>query len=86
MSDLIKGILMRELERFHFSTGRLVQIQTAMERATVETEDIIRCHECQHMKVVDGMMLCPIIRDAIEPDDYCSFGKRRTCGEDACDL
>lgn len=79
-------LLREKLEQRKLSTGKLIQVAYCMDEATVEVEEPVRCHECQRVTVEGGVMRCPIVWADIEPDDYCSFGIRRGCGKDACEL
>lgn len=78
--------LTKALEARKLSTGRLIQYAYCMDEAEVEVEDVVHCYECQRVTVEGGVMRCPIVTENIEPDDYCSFGIRRGCGKDACEL
>ena len=89
--------LKKILEDRHLSTGKQIQLEYAMDEATVEVPEIIRCRDCRYSdKYSDGdvehemPLKCLDIRyGGVMPEWYCEHGKRKdapTCGKDVCDL
>ena len=75
------AILSKELERRRLSTGRLVQWQAAMEAATVEVPENVRCRECVHFSPDDDghvvVYRCELNVCDMRDDFYCADGERR---------
>lgn len=80
------------------STGKRIQWEAAMDKATVEVPDIVYCKDCRYCELVnirdETVMKChffdPDNEVYVAEDSYCSDGKRGEyvsgCGEDYCSI
>lgn len=64
----------------HFINGIETVLEYAEQLPTVDAEVVVRCKEC---KWAGGDFVC--YRGVMvqhKPEDFCSYGERRGCGED----
>lgn len=94
MSDLISRSALKEKSRRCFVDGfhgsglygeiEIVTIEDISLAPAVDAVKVVRCKDCKHFTedpLVPGYWVCVRRRASrMEPDDFCSYGERKTDG------
>ena len=65
----------------HGQRGGLVHWKDIENAPTIDAVEVVRCKECKHWDNEDDAQRCSYTHNGLhwaKPDDYCSYGERRT--------
>lgn len=84
-----RDVFLKKIEHFSLSHGTTLGkhsgvadeiIDILMAQPTADVVEVVRCRDCKYFLTDDDTMYCERATglDQILPDDFCSYGERRT--------